>query len=210
MPHGNGNGYGYGYGNGNGWTATVVAAALSTVLVGCSQGGRRGDAATAAADPPARLTLTSSVFSDGSTIPVRHTADAEDLSPPLRWSAPPAGTAELALVCHDPDAPRPGGWVHWVIFGLSPALRELPEDVDKIARPSDVSGAVQGTNDFGDTSWGGPSPPRGHGVHHYHFVLYALDRPSGLARGARMAELESAIRGHILARGELVGTYERR
>jgi Raf kinase inhibitor-like YbhB/YbcL family protein len=160
--------------------------------------------------PAAHLELTSTAFSPGAPIPARFTADGEDVSPPMAWSAPPAGTAELALVCHDPDAPHPGGWVHWVIYAVPPSRRDLPEGVEKVEHPGNVQGAVQGKSDFDRLGWGGPSPPPGHGVHHYHFVLYALDRPTGLASGASLGELRRAMTDHILAQGELVGTYERR
>jgi len=159
---------------------------------------------------PASLSLSSRAFEAGQPIPPRFTADGEDRSPPLAWAAPPAGTVELALVCHDPDAPRPGGWTHWVLTGIPPTLRELPEGVAAGERPGNVPGAIAGKNDFGRFGWGGPSPPRGHGPHHYHFVLYALDRPTGLSPGASLRDLERAIEGHVLGRGELIGTYERR
>lgn len=180
------------------------AGAILIALLGaaaCGQG---------ASPRAATFPLTSTAFEAGRLIPTRHTADGEDRSPALRWGTPPAGTVELALVCHDPDAPRPGGWTHWVMAGIPATLRALPEGVPPSERPAAIPGAVAGKNDFGRLGWAGPSPPTGHGVHHYHFILYALDRPTHLPPGASLGELESAIEGHVLGRAELIGIYERR
>ena len=187
--------------------ALVVALLL---VAGCGH-----DPATPARDAsrssgPPSFPLTSPAFAEGATIPARFTADGEDVSPALRWQAPPAGTVELVLVCHDPDAPRPGGWTHWVLTGIPPTTRALPEGVDSAEHPTSVPGATSGKNDFGRLGYGGPSPPRGHGVHHYHFIVQALDRPSGARVGTTRLQLEAAVRGHVIGRAELVGTYERR
>lgn len=162
-----------------------------------------GHDTTTMSTEPHRFGLTSPAFREGARIPTRHTADGEDVSPALRWEAPPEGTVELALVCHDPDAPRPQGWSHWVMAGLPPTRRDLPEGFDG-------AGTVVGKNDFDRLGWGGPSPPPGHGVHHYHFVLYALDHATSLRPGATLPQLEAAMRGHVLGKAELMGTYERR
>lgn len=146
--------------------------------------------------------LKSPAFDRQAPIPRRHTGEGEDVSPALEWKGAPQGTKELALVCDDPDAPRPKPWVHWVLYGIPAATTGLAE--------GDEGDAVEGKNDFGRPGYGGPMPPKGHGVHHYHFKLYALDAPAGLEPGATKEQLLAAIRGHVLAETELVGTYERR
>ena len=148
------------------------------------------------------LTVTSSAFAAGAAIPKRFTGTGEDLSPPLDIGGVPAGTKELALICDDPDAPRAEPWVHWVLTGLPPSATHFDEG-------RVPAGAVLGKNDFGRLGYGGPMPPRGHGTHHYHFAIYALDVALGLRPGATRAEVVAAMQGHILARGELVGTFER-
>lgn len=150
------------------------------------------------------LELRSAAFQDGMPIPVRYTGDGEDASPPLAWSSAPEGTQELALICEDPDAPRAEPFVHWVAFGISPHLMGLPENVG-----SESVQLEQGRNDFGKIGYGGPQPPEGHGVHDYHFKLYAIDRKLDLEPGATKAELLEAIGDSIIETAELVGTYER-
>jgi Raf kinase inhibitor-like YbhB/YbcL family protein len=148
------------------------------------------------------LTLTSPSFSDGQPLPAKHAYRLQNLSPALAWGEPPAGTQSFALLVDDPDAPA-GDWVHWVLWNLPAATRELPEGVAKEARRAD--GSQQGKNDFGNLGWDGPAPPSG--THHYHFKLLALDQPLPLAAGAGKKELLTATQGHELARAELVGTF---
>jgi Raf kinase inhibitor-like YbhB/YbcL family protein len=157
----------------------------------------------------ASLTVQSPAFADGRPIPRRHTGDGEDLSPPLTWSALPAGTKELALIVDDPDAPTAEPWVHWVIHGIPATTAGLNEGVHQQERPPFPAGAIQGTNSWETVGYRGPAPPRGHGLHHYHFTIYALDAPLGLLAGLDKRGLLKAVVGHVLARGELVGTYER-
>jgi Raf kinase inhibitor-like YbhB/YbcL family protein len=154
------------------------------------------------------ITLRSRAFEQGQTIPQRHTGEGEDVSPPLSWSNVPEEARELAVIVDDPDAP-PHTWVHWVIYKIPPTADGLSEGVDGSPRPPSPEGAVQGTNDFGNVGYGGPMPPPGHGPHHYHFKIYALDTPLDLKPGATKQELLEAMEGHILAQGELVGTYQR-
>jgi Raf kinase inhibitor-like YbhB/YbcL family protein len=155
------------------------------------------------------IVVESSIFLNDEAIPARYTGDGEDISPPLRWSGLPPGTREVALICDDPDAPRAEPWVHWVLYGLSPEVLALPEDLPRKESLGFPAGARQGRNDFGSTGYGGPAPPPGHGVHHYHFRVYALDAPADVAPGATKAELLAAMDGHVLDVGELVGTYRR-
>ena len=151
------------------------------------------------------LTITSAAFSEGGAIPKKYTCDAEDASPPLAWQGVPANSKSLALIAEDPDAPA-GTWVHWVILDMPATLADLPEGVAKQATVEGVG--VQGNNDFRRVGYGGPCPPRGK-PHRYFFKLYALDIVLNLKAGATKADLEKAMRGHILAQGQLVGTYGR-
>jgi Raf kinase inhibitor-like YbhB/YbcL family protein len=156
-------------------------------------------------DSPMSIELTSTALQKGETIPKQYTGDGVDQSPPLRWSEPPSGTKSLALICDDPDAPR-GTWVHWVLFNLPPQTRELEEGVPTTATLG--NGAKQGKNDFGNLGYGGPAPPKGK-PHRYFFQLYALGVAVDLPTGATKAELEKAMKGHILAEGQLMGNYKR-
>jgi Raf kinase inhibitor-like YbhB/YbcL family protein len=152
--------------------------------------------------PEQTFSLTSPAFAANSPIPRKYTGEGEDISPPLAWSGAPREAKELALICDDPDAPTPTPWVHWVVYGISSTQRELPEGAHEHL--------TQGHNDFHKIGYGGPMPPPGHGVHHYHFHLYALDTPLHAGPGLTKEQLLAAMRGHILAESELVGTYERR
>ncbi|MBY0522530.1 MAG: YbhB/YbcL family Raf kinase inhibitor-like protein [Gemmataceae bacterium] len=151
------------------------------------------------------IALTSTAFQPGATIPTPYTGDGTDRSPPLRWSDPPSETKSLALICDDPDAPR-GTWVHWVLFNLPAATRELEEGVPK--NEVLASGAKQGKNDFGAIGYGGPAPPKGK-PHRYYFRLYALDTTLDLPAGATKAQLQPAMKGHIVAEAQLMGVYGR-
>ncbi len=149
------------------------------------------------------MRLTSTAFRPGGTIPARFTCDGENLSPPLAWSGAPEGTRSFALVCRDPDAPA-GVWYHWAIFDIAPGRDGLEEH----CRPS--GGVHQAVNDFGQRGYGGPCPPHGHGRHHYHFTLYALDvEHLDVPAGARCREVEAEAKAHALAEAELTGLYAR-
>jgi Raf kinase inhibitor-like YbhB/YbcL family protein len=155
------------------------------------------------------MTFSSTVFGHGEPIPAGFTAEGLDVSPPLEWLGLPRGTKELALICDDPDAPRAEPWVHWVLYGIPAATAGLAEGVPPVETLGEPDGACQGTNDFGNIGYGGPSPPRGHGKHHYRFRLYALDTVLGLPSGLSKQELLDAMAGHILEEVELIGTYQR-
>ena len=151
------------------------------------------------------FTLTSPAFQEGARIPRQYTCDADDLSPPLAWTEPPAGTKSLALISDDPDAPGKA-WVHWVVYNLPPAARQLAEAFPDDEERSDRT--RQGMTDFGRVGYGGPCPPSG--THRYFFKLYALDTVLSLAPGATKAQLEEAMQGRILGTGQLMGTYRRK
>lgn len=158
------------------------------------------------------FTLTSKAFAANERLPKLHAYEPEgdNVSPPLSWSGVPAGTKQLALIVDDPDAPRSEPWVHWVLYEIPPGVTELPPNASRgTGRIGEPQGPMEGKNDFGDLGWGGPLPPPGHGTHHYHFKLYALDAELGLGQGASKADLLEAMEGHVLARTELVGTYSR-
>ena len=155
------------------------------------------------------FSITSSAFNPGSPIPVKYTADGNDVSPPLSFSFLPQGTQELALICDDPDAPTPEPWVHWIIYNIPDDAVGLLEDIKKSATVPQPPGAQQGKNSWSTTGYRGPAPPPAHGVHHYHFKLYALDAQLILAAGLDKNALLAAIKDHILAETELVGTFQR-
>lgn len=157
------------------------------------------------------LKVQSSAFSNHEPIPKKFTGDGADVSPALTWSGAPAGTKAFALICDDPDAPSAEPWVHWVIYNISGDAAGLAEDVpNKQAALADPAGAKQGRNSFGKVGYGGPAPPKGHGVHHYHFKVYALGAALELSDPVDKNHLLHAMQGHVLAQGELVGTYERK
>jgi Raf kinase inhibitor-like YbhB/YbcL family protein len=153
-----------------------------------------------------RMQLTSTVFAEGAAIPAKHTCDAKNVSPPLKWSGVPAGAKSLALIVDDPDAPV-GTWVHWVLYDLPATGSELAEDVPKSQYVA--GGAKQGLNDFRHLGYGGPCPPPGK-PHRYFFKLYALDAVLDLKPGLTKKDLEKAMEGHILERAQLMGTYQRK
>jgi Raf kinase inhibitor-like YbhB/YbcL family protein len=153
------------------------------------------------------FSLTSPAFADGTAIPVAHTCDGADVSPPLAWSGTPAGTRALALIVDDPDAPA-GTWVHWVLYNLPASTSQLPEKIAKV-EALDLGGARQGRNDFRRPGWGGPCPPPGP-AHRYFFKLYALDAALEVRPGALKSDVETAMQGHTLGVAQLMGTYARR
>lgn len=151
------------------------------------------------------LLLSSPAFQAGEPIPVKHTCDGPDLSPPLTWEGAPAATRSFGLICDDPDAPG-GTWVHWVLYNLPADTAALAEGVPPL--PTLPNGARQGYNDFKRLGYGGPCPPRGR-AHRYFFKLYALGVGPDLPAGATKPDLVAAMEGHILAQAELMGTYRR-
>ena len=176
------------------------------VLAGCSTGPQVTPSAPGGG-APAALTVSSPAFEAGQSIPAVYTCQGEDKSPALAWSSVPEGTQSLALILDDPDAPV-GTWVHWVIYNLPPETRELPEgasqaNADAFQLPA---GAVQGKTSFNRTDYGGPCPPSG--THRYFFKLYALDVLIE-GEGHNAQTLRSAMNGHVLAQGELMGTYQK-
>lgn len=155
------------------------------------------------------LTLTSASFQHHGLIPVRHTCDGQDLSPPLAWTGVPASAQSLVLIVDDPDAPDPAApqmtWVHWVLYNMPPHAHDLPEGVAAKDLPA---ASLQGLNDWGRSGYGGPCPPIGR--HRYCHKLFALDVQLAGLKHPDKAALEKAMKGHILAQAELMGWYQRR
>ncbi len=154
------------------------------------------------------LALTSPAFAPGGEIPTLFTCEDRDISPALEWTALPEGTKSLVLIVDDPDAPDPNApkmvWVHWVLYNVPPTAVGLPEAVDRKGLPA---GTGEGTNDWKRTGYGGPCPPIGR--HRYFHKLYALDTALPDLGTPTKAEVEAAMKGHVLAQAELMGTYKK-
>jgi Raf kinase inhibitor-like YbhB/YbcL family protein len=167
----------------------TVAAALAiglTAVVSFAAGG-------------ARMKITSSAFQEGASIPSKFSCDGANTSPPLQIADVPSGAKSLVLIVDDPDAPS-GLFTHWVVWNISP-------QTNGIAEGSGPKG-VQGKNDFGKSGYGGPCPPSG--THRYYFKIFALDRELDLPPGAKRSQLDAAMKGHVVAQGELIGRYSRK
>jgi len=151
--------------------------------------------------------VRSPAFTDHGPIPRKYTAEGEDISPPLEWSGAPPGTRSFALIVDDPDAPDPRApqrtWVHWVLYDIPAEAHALAEDARKRGLPP---GTRQGLNDWRRSGYGGPSPPTGR--HRYFHKLYALDVVLSDLEQPTKARLLNAMKGHVLAEGQLVGTYQ--
>ena len=175
--------------------AALASCGASSGSANQARGGGAVDNATLT-----KLDLISDRFKNGQPIPKQFTCDGADQTPVLRWGAPPEGTKSFALVIDDPDAPS-GTFRHWGVF-------DIPASARSIGDGKHVGTEV--TNDFDKPGYGGPCPPPGHGPHHYHFKLFALDTDRlGLLPSAKVADVENAARQHAIAEGEIVGTYER-
>jgi hypothetical protein len=158
-----------------------------------------------AKDPPVKLELKTTAFRPGGTVPAPYTCSGANISPSLSWNQPPPGTRSFVLIVDDPDAPG-GTWVHWVVYDLPGSARNLPEQVP--AGDAIAGGGKQGVNDFPANGYGGPCPPPGQ-PHRYFFRLYALDTLLDLHPPVRRKHVDAAMKGHILAQGELMGTFGR-
>ena len=193
------------------WAVVVVTALTLLFLSGCDKDdGQAGTAALSQRVRAEAFVLICPVFAAGAAIPKKHTGDGRDSSPELQWAGHPENTRELALIVDDPDAPSPEPWVHWVLYGIPGDSDGLRASVAPNGKSSAAQRPYHGVNSWGTIGYRGPKPPPGHGVHHYHFKLYALDRPlAATEHGLSKADLVAAMAGHILAETELVGTYQR-
>jgi len=179
----------------------VIVLTLGLVLSGCI--GREKDRGGVRMD----LEI-GSIFHDGDYIPVEFTCDGENVNPPIFIGHIDPNAKSLVIIVDDPDAPA-GTFTHWIAWNIPP-LGEIPKGVPPKGVIEAPVRMVQGRNDFGKIGYGGPCPPKGHGVHHYHFKVYALDTTLELDPGASRRELEKAMEGHVIQMGELVGLYERK
>ncbi len=165
-----------------------AAAALAVLSTAVASANREGDS----------MRISSPAFADQQPIPRKYTCDGDDVSPPLKFEGVPAAAVSLALVVDDPDAPA-GTWDHWVLWNI-------PADVTEIVEAK-APAATIGRNSWGKNAWGGPCPPAGQ--HRYFFKVWALDTKLDLAPGARKRDLATAMKGHVVAEGQLVGVYQR-
>jgi len=178
--------------NAAGWSLSLV---FLLMLAGC----QAGTSPAVEGENEMVIAVTSTAFKEGEKIPRIYTCDDQNVSPPLSWTGVPSDAVSLVLIMDDPDAPS-GTWVHWVLFNLPASISGLSE--------GQVGAGTEGKNDFGKAAYGGPCPPRG-STHRYYVKLYALDQVMDLKAGASKAQVESAIQGHILAQGQLIGRYGR-
>lgn len=152
------------------------------------------------------MQLASPAFRHGGSIPVKHTGDGDDVSPSLSWSRVPGEAKNLAVFCHDPDAPLIAsggtyGFVHWVLYNIPADVPELPEGTRDY---------TAGRNDFGKTGYGGPLPPNGHGEHQYYFWILALNDAPHLEPGLTLQALLQRVEPNVIGMNRLIGTYERK
>jgi Raf kinase inhibitor-like YbhB/YbcL family protein len=152
------------------------------------------------------LTLTSDAFANGQSIPAKYSCIGKNISPDLAWDEPPAGTQSFALIVDDPDAPM-GTWVHWVLYNIPADQRNLQEELPITGKNADPNAIYAGKNSSGNLRYDGPCPPSG--THRYYFKLYALDTAISLLPGATKDQVLKEMKGHILAQGELMGTFSK-
>jgi Raf kinase inhibitor-like YbhB/YbcL family protein len=182
----------------------IILIGIALIVVFYLLGPTRGEtfsSIVAVSSPYADFILTSPAFTDGNSIPAIYTCDGKNISPPLTWGDPPAGTQTFALIVSDPDAPS-GTWTHWQLYDIPSSVRMLPEHMAPHSKQSGLG--LSGKNSWGKLGYNGPCPPTG--THHYYFTLYALDIQI-LTGSASIEEIAQAIQGHILAQTELMGTY---
>ncbi len=189
----------------------TIAALCCALLLAAGPVAAQRKAGKAAKGGKMALTVTSPAFKAGANVPKKYTCDGKDVSPELKWSGVPAGTLSFAVIMEDPDAP-PGTWVHWVLFNIPGSAAGLREGRPKTEVLPDGSrhGLSWGVNedDFSRIGYFGPCPPPGK-PHRYFFKVYALDVPLELPAGSTKGALLEAMKGHVLAQGELEGLYGR-
>jgi Raf kinase inhibitor-like YbhB/YbcL family protein len=177
-----------------------LAGTLFLTLLGAS-----ASSPQASQNTHAKFELTSSAFEADGTIPTKYSCAGDDVSPELSWKNAPKETQSFVLIVDDPDNPKKV-IVHWLVYDLPATAHELPESTpDKPVLPD---GSKQGKNEDAKTRWRGPCPSQG-AAHHYFFKLYALDQPMGLKPKATRAQIDAAIKGHILAEAELIGRFQK-
>jgi hypothetical protein len=171
-----------------------------------------GRAATSQGDKRMTIEITSPAFKEGEVIPKKYTGEGADVSPPLNWTGVPEGTKELVLICDDPDAPTTEPWVHWVIYKIPADAKGLKEGIPRKSRLTNPAGVLQGKNSWPsgqNLGYRGPMPPPGHGTHHYYFKLYALEAKLAVESSMDKKSILQEIEHHVVAKGQLMGTYQR-
>lgn len=183
---------------------------LAAVITACASAATTTESPAAnelpATEATMSLELTSDAFGNGQSIPAKYSCVGKNISPGLAWNEPPTGTQSFALIVDDPDAPM-GTWVHWVLFNIPADARNLQEDLSISGKNVDPGAIYVGKNSSGNTRYDGPCPPSG--THRYYFKLYALDSMLNLLRGATKDQILKEMEGHILAWGELMGTFSK-
>ena len=179
----------------------LLIVAINIVLSACGTSTTPTEAAVTN-----QLTIKSDAFVSGQSIPAKYTCIGRNISPPLTWNEPPAGTQSFALIMDDPDAPV-GTWVHWVLYNIPLAKRDLQEDLPITGKNMDPNAIYVGKNSSGNIGYDGPCPPSG--THRYIFKLYALDTTINLLPGVTREQILKEMDGHILAQSELVGTLSK-
>jgi hypothetical protein len=180
---------------------------MLVAAVGCAQPRARQETLSSTPAPQTSdgsIKLTSTAFKEGEPIPRQYTCNGVNVSPSLEWSGVPKSAKTLVIIADDPDAPS-GTWVHWVLYNLPADNIGMVENLP--ATDELGAGGFQGKNDFGKIGYGGPCPPSG--THRYFFKIYALDSELPLKSGATKAEVEKAMEGHVVAQGQLMGTYRK-
>jgi Raf kinase inhibitor-like YbhB/YbcL family protein len=179
------------------------------LLTGGVPGARAGDQLLAFNQPNFAvrnsIELKSREFLADQEIPTRFSVDGQNLSPPVSWSNVPEEAKSLVLLVEDPDAPLPNPFVHWLAFNVAPHITSLPEAIS----PQENSLMHQGKNSNLKIGWAGMAPPKGDTPHHYHFQMFALDEPLALKDGVGRSALLAAMNGHVLAKGRIIGTFQR-
>jgi hypothetical protein len=193
------------------FTKLLITTSILCLIFACNAKKSESDKAGGKEGNMRSFKIKSPAFADGDSMPVKFTCDGDDVSPKLEWSGAPEGTQSLAFICDDPDAPM-GVWVHWVLFNLSPKATKLEGNYApaKGGNPDDeiYGSMIDGINDFRRLGYNGPCPPKGP-AHRYFFKLYALDTMLNLKTGASKGDVEKAMSGHILAKAEMIGKYQR-
>jgi Raf kinase inhibitor-like YbhB/YbcL family protein len=185
----------------------IAVIAVALIFSSCRAGKEKLSSERKQTAAPQTLNVTSTAFTNDGAIPKKYATD-DDISPPLAWSGGPAAARSIAVFVEDPDAPMPQPFVHWLIYNISPTATSLPEGIKHQEKLDEPIGAMQGKNSMMKIGYYHMAPPPGDKPHHYHFQVYALDTTideTGIGR----SEFLKAIDGHVLAKGEIVGTYKR-
>jgi Raf kinase inhibitor-like YbhB/YbcL family protein len=190
----------------SGWVAAGVLFAQAQPTP--SAKGSAGRLARDIVGKAAALTVTSPMFANDGAIPVKYSDYGEKMSPPISWTGQPQAAKSFAVIVDDPDAKAPSPFVHWVLFNLPPAMSSLQESVPTDEQLAKLGNARQGKTSRGNVGYFGPRPPAGDPPHHYHFQVFAVDTVLDTPPGVDRDTLLAALKGHVLAHGEIVGTFQ--